>query len=125
MTTQVKPAREALQEIMAAPEGAKPDSWERRHEAVWFAYRRNPFAAAIRSLMTGAAEYIDASETLGWKIADDCVLGICVARILDSVRGLLDGEKGDLDGGKLWSGLELLAKRGGWEDLDAVTEAAR
>lgn len=78
----------------------------------------HPHEVAICALMNGIHAYGYAHATLGSNVADDGVLGPCVAGLLENVQGLLDGELDRLDGGECWRELECLAHHCGWKSLD-------
>lgn len=72
--------------------GTSP-GWSRRHNAAW------PFST-IGKLIEGAAAYADDHhDKFGSRIGDDGVLGEHWADILRGVRGLLNGDCGNLDCG--------------------------
>ena len=95
-----------------------PAGIDRRH-ALAKAAPRPGYEKALVRLIDGAREYVKAYRR-EWEsgLSDDGVHGVAVADILDGIYGLLSGELGRLDGGRLWSELEAIAKDAGWESLE-------
>ncbi len=96
-------------------EGDDPTGWKDRHgDAVQ--YPRTPHERALVNMLRGWQQYASASEaSLEWRIGDDCVLGPEWLAIGKAIKGLLDGEIGQLDGGTVWSYLHETAIRAGFE----------
>src|SRR5690349_3641568 len=65
-------------------------------------YARTPFEEAIGEMVRGLALYADAHQQMYQsQVGEDCVLGPEWTQILDGIRGLLNGESGNLDCGSL------------------------
>jgi len=95
------------------------ESWKYEHNKAMLEPNTH-FEKALVSMLRGIDAYILANEEMGWKIADDHVLGFGLALQIEGFRALLDGELGRLDGGTLWSAIDKLARRAGWDSLEDV-----
>lgn len=91
-----------------------PTGFIKRHERAMTVPRS--FERSLRALIDGLMSYaVDHEARYGSKLGEDGVLGEAWADALRGVRGLLNGELGDLDGGLLDGALCNLYREAGFE----------
>lgn len=83
---------------------------------VAFREPREAFESGLVALVTGLAQYADSHrEAYGSPLANDGVIGESWREAVSGVRGLLNGERGRLDGGALDGALLAMFAAAGFE----------